>query len=201
MTSIKDNMLVPIVVEQTARGERSYDIYSRLLQDRIIFLGGAIDDNVANLIVAQMLFLQSQDPKKDIALYINSPGGVVTAGLAIYDTMQFLSCDVATYCVGQAASMGAVLLTAGAKGKRYALPNARIMIHQPLGGAEGQCTDIQIQAAEIQRMKQTLNEILAHHSGQPLDNVFRDTERDNFMSAEQAKAYGLVDAVVTQPAK
>mgnify|MGYP000764041275 CR=1 FL=1 len=201
MTSIKDNMLVPIVVEQTARGERSYDIYSRLLQDRIIFLGGAIDDNVANLIVAQMLFLQSQDPKKDIALYINSPGGVVTAGLAIYDTMQFLSCDVATYCVGQAASMGAVLLTAGAKGKRYALPNARIMIHQPLGGAEGQCTDIQIQAAEIQRMKQTLNEILARHSGQPLDNVFRDTERDNFMSAEQAKAYGLVDAVVTQPAK
>lgn len=201
MTSIQDNMLVPIVVEQTSRGERSYDIYSRLLQDRIIFLGGAIDDNVANLIVAQMLFLQSQDPKKDIALYINSPGGVVTAGLAIYDTMQFLSCDVATYCVGQAASMGAVLLTAGAKGKRYALPNARIMIHQPLGGAEGQCTDIQIQAAEIQRMKQTLNEILARHSGQPLENVFRDTERDNFMSAEQAKAYGLVDAVVTQPAK
>lgn len=201
MTDTKDNMLVPIVVEQTSRGERSYDIYSRLLQDRIIFLGGAIDDNVANLIVAQMLFLQSQDPKKDIALYINSPGGVVTAGLAIYDTMQFLSCDVATYCVGQAASMGAVLLTAGAKGKRYALPNARIMIHQPLGGAEGQCTDIQIQAAEIQRMKQTLNEILARHSGQPLDVVFRDTERDNFMSAEQAKAYGLVDAVVTQPAK
>ncbi len=199
MKETKNNMLVPIVVEQTARGERSYDIYSRLLQDRIIFLGGPIDDGVANLVVAQMLFLQSQDPKRDISLYINSPGGVVTAGLAIYDTMQFLSCDVATYCVGQAASMGAVLLTAGAKGKRYALPNARIMIHQPLGGAEGQCTDIQIQAAEIQRMKQTLNEILARHSGQPLETVFRDTERDNFMSAEQAKAYGLVDAVVTQP--
>ena len=199
MKETKNNMLVPIVVEQTARGERSYDIYSRLLQDRIIFLGGPIDDGVANLVVAQMLFLQSQDPKRDISLYINSPGGVVTAGLAIYDTMQFLSCDIATYCVGQAASMGAVLLTAGAKGKRYALPNARIMIHQPLGGAEGQCTDIQIQAAEIQRMKQTLNEILARHSGQPLETVFRDTERDNFMSAEQAKAYGLVDAVVTQP--
>lgn len=195
----QNNMLVPIVVEQTARGERSYDIYSRLLQDRIIFLGGAIDDNVANLVIAQMLFLQSQDPKKDIAFYINSPGGVVTAGLAIYDTMQFLSCDVATYCVGQAASMGAVLLTAGAKGKRYALPNARIMIHQPLGGAEGQCTDIQIQAAEIQRMKQTLNQILASHSGQPLETIFRDTERDNFMSAEQAKAYGLVDQVVVKP--
>lgn len=195
----QNNMLVPIVVEQTARGERSYDIYSRLLQDRIIFLGGQIDDNVANLVIAQMLFLQSQDPKKDIAFYINSPGGVVTAGLAIYDTMQFLSCDVATYCVGQAASMGAVLLTAGAKGKRYALPNARIMIHQPLGGAEGQCTDIQIQAAEIQRMKQTLNQILASHSGQPLETIFRDTERDNFMSAEQAKAYGLVDQVVVKP--
>ncbi len=201
MSDITNNMLVPIVVEQTARGERSYDIYSRLLQDRIIFLGGPIDDTVANLVVAQMLFLQSQDPKKDISLYINSPGGVVTAGLAIYDTMQFLTCDVATYCVGQAASMGAVLLTAGAKGKRYALPNARIMIHQPLGGAEGQCTDIQIQAAEIQRMKQTLNEILARHSGQPIETVFADTERDNFMSAEQAKAYGLVDAVVIQPTK
>lgn len=199
MKETQNNMLVPIVVEQTARGERSYDIYSRLLQDRIIFLGGAIDDNVANLIIAQMLFLQSQDPKKDIAFYINSPGGVVTAGLAIYDTMQFLSCDVATYCVGQAASMGAVLLTAGAKGKRYALPNARIMIHQPLGGAEGQCTDIQIQAAEIQRMKQTLNQILASHSGQPIETIFQDTERDNFMSAEQAKAYGLVDQVVVKP--
>lgn len=191
-------MLVPIVVEQTARGERSYDIYSRLLQDRIIFLGGPIDDHVANVIVAQLLFLQSQDPKKDISLYINSPGGVVTAGLAIYDTMQFLSCDVATYCVGQAASMGAVLLAAGTKGKRYALPHARIMIHQPLGGAEGQCTDIQIQAAEIQRMKQALNEILANHSGQPIERVFTDTERDNFMSAEQAAEYGLVDHVVKQ---
>ncbi len=201
MKKTQANMLVPIVVEQTARGERSYDIYSRLLQDRIIFLGGAIDDTVANLVVAQMLFLQSQDPKRDIAFYINSPGGVVTAGLAIYDTMRFLTCDVATYCVGQAASMGAVLLAAGAKGKRYALPNARIMIHQPLGGAEGQCTDIQIQAAEIQRMKQTLNEILARHSGQPLETVFKDTDRDNFMSAEEARAYGLVDAVVTRPAQ
>ena len=198
MKDIQDNMLVPIVVEQTARGERSYDIYSRLLLDRIIFLGGPIDDNVANIVVAQMLFLQSQDPKKDISFYINSPGGVVTAGLAIYDTMQFLSCDVATYCIGQAASMGAVLLAAGAKGKRYALPNARIMIHQPLGGAEGQCTDIQIQAAEIQRMKQTLNGILASHSGQPIEKVFQDTERDNFMSAVEAQAYGLVDHVVAK---
>ncbi len=198
MKDIQDNMLVPIVVEQTARGERSYDIYSRLLLDRIIFLGGPIDDTVANIVVAQLLFLQSQDPKKDISFYINSPGGVVTAGLAIYDTMQFLSCDVATYCIGQAASMGAVLLAAGAKGKRYALPNARIMIHQPLGGAEGQCTDIQIQAAEIQRMKQTLNGILASHSGQPIEKVFQDTERDNFMSAAEAQAYGLVDHVVTK---
>ncbi len=194
-----NNTLVPIVVEQTARGERSYDIYSRLLQDRIIFLGGPIDDNVANIIVAQLLFLQSQDPKKDISIYINSPGGVVTAGLAIYDTMTFISCDVATYCVGQCASMGAFLLSAGTKGKRYALPNARIMIHQPLGGAEGQCTDIQIQAAEIQRLKQTLNESLAAHTGQPLEKIFTDTERDNFMSAEQAKEYGLVDHVVTKP--
>lgn len=199
MKAPQNNMLIPMVVEQTSRGERSYDIYSRLLQDRIIFLGGPIDDNVANLVVAQMLFLQSQDPKKDISFYINSPGGVVTAGMAIFDTMNFLSCDVATYCIGQAASMGAVLLAAGTKGKRYALPNARIMIHQPLGGAEGQCTDIQIQAAEIQRMKQTLNEILANASGQPLETVFRDTERDNFMSAEQAKDYGLVDFVVTKP--
>ncbi len=201
MNEVKDNMLVPIVVEQTARGERSYDIYSRLLQDRIIFLGGPIDDNVANLVVAQLLFLQSQDPKKDISFYINSPGGVVTAGLAIYDTMQFLSCDVATYCIGQAASMGSVLLAAGTKGKRYALPNARIMIHQPLGGAEGQCTDIQIQAAEIQRMKQMLNGILAKHSGQAIEKIFQDTERDNFMSAEEAKAYGLVDHVVTPELK
>ncbi len=196
MTPTTKNMLVPIVVEQTARGERSYDIYSRLLQDRIIFLGGPIDDNVANLIIAQLLFLQSQDPAREIAMYINSPGGVVTAGLAIYDTMKFLSCPIATYCIGQAASMGAFLLSAGTKGKRYALPHARIMIHQPLGGAEGQCTDIQIQAAEIQRMKQTLNEMLAEHTGQPLEKIFADTERDNFMSAEQAREYGLVDHVV-----
>ncbi len=196
MIPTTDNMLVPMVVEQTARGERSYDIYSRLLQDRIIFLGGPIDDHVANLIIAQMLFLQSQDPKREIAFYINSPGGVVTAGLAIYDTMRFLSCDIATYCIGQAASMGSFLLAAGTKGKRYALPNARIMIHQPLGGAEGQCTDIQIQAAEIQRLKQILNEHLAANTGQPLETIFADTERDNFMSAEQACAYGLVDHVV-----
>ena len=192
-----NGLMVPYVIEKTAAGERSYDIYSRLLLDRIIFLGGPINDEVANVVVAQMLFLQSQDPKRDIALYINSPGGVVTAGLAIYDTMRFLSCDVATYCIGQAASMGAFLLSAGKKGKRYALPNARIMIHQPLGGAEGQCTDIQIQAAEIQRLKQTLNEALAAHTGQPLETIFKDTERDNFMSAEQACAYGLIDMVVT----
>lgn len=201
MKPVSNSMLVPIVVEQTARGERSYDIYSRLLQDRIVFLGGPIDDTVANLIIAQLLFLQSQDPKREIAFYINSPGGVVTAGLAIYDTMRFLSCPIATYCIGQAASMGSVLLAAGTKGKRYALPNARIMIHQPLGGAEGQCTDIQIQAAEIQRMKQTLNEILASHTGQPLERIFADTDRDNFMSAEQAMAYGLVDQVVTPEKK
>ena len=199
MKKTEKNVYVPFVIEQTAQGERSYDIYSRLLKDRIIFLGGPIDDHAANLVVAQMLFLQSQDPKKDIAFYINSPGGVITSGMAIYDTMQFLSCDVATYCIGQAASMGAFLLAAGAKGKRYALPNARIMIHQPLGGAEGQCTDIQIQAAEILRMKQTLNAILAERTGQPLEKIFQDTERDNFMSAEEAKAYGLVDSVVAKP--
>lgn len=201
MKPVSNNMLVPIVVEQTARGERSYDIYSRLLQDRIVFLGGPIDDTVANLVIAQLLFLQSQDAKREIAFYINSPGGVVTAGLAIYDTMQFLSCPIATYCIGQAASMGSVLLAAGTKGRRYALPNARIMIHQPLGGAEGQCTDIQIQAAEIQRMKQTLNEILSAHTGQPLERIFADTDRDNFMSAEQAMAYGLVDQVVVPEKK
>lgn len=201
MKPVSNNMLVPIVVEQTARGERSYDIYSRLLQDRIVFLGGPIDDTVANLVIAQLLFLQSQDAKREIAFYINSPGGVVTAGLAIYDTMQFLSCPIATYCIGQAASMGSVLLAAGTKGRRYALPNARIMIHQPLGGAEGQCTDIQIQAAEIQRMKQTLNEILSRHTGQPLERIFADTDRDNFMSAEQAMAYGLVDQVVVPEKK
>ena len=194
------SMLVPIVVEQTGRGERSYDIYSRLLQDRIIILGSPVDDNVASLIVAQLLFLQAQDAEKDVSLYINSPGGVVTAGMAIYDTMQFLSCPVATYCVGQAASMAAVLLAAGAKGKRYALPNARIMIHQPLGGAEGQATDIDIQAREILRLRANLNDILASHTGRPIEEIARDTERDNFMGAEEAKAYGLVDEVITKAA-
>jgi len=193
----KAQMLVPIVVEQTGRGERSYDIYSRLLKERIIFLGTQIDDTVANLVIAQLLFLQSEDPEKDISLYINSPGGIVTAGLAIYDTMQFLKCDITTYCVGQAASMGAVLLAAGAKGKRYALPNARIMIHQPLGGAQGQASDINIQAQEIMRIKRILNEILANHSGRSLDDLEKDTDRDNFMSAIQAVQYGLVDEVVT----
>ncbi|VGO23428.1 ATP-dependent Clp endopeptidase proteolytic subunit ClpP [Pontiella sulfatireligans] len=190
------NYLVPTVIEQTGRGERAYDIYSRLLKERIIFLGTAIDDTVANLIVAQMLFLQSDDPEKDISLYINSPGGVVTAGLAIYDTMQFLKCDITTYCIGQAASMGAVLLAAGAKNKRYALPNARIMIHQPLGGAQGQATDINIQAQEIMRIKQILNGILADHSGRSIEDLERDTDRDNFMSAAQAAEYGLIDKVV-----
>lgn len=190
------NYLVPTVIEQTGRGERAYDIYSRLLKERIIFLGTAIDDTVANLVVAQMLFLQSEDPEKDISLYINSPGGVVTAGLAIYDTMQFLKCDITTYCVGQAASMGAVLLAAGAAGKRYALPNARIMIHQPLGGAQGQATDINIQAQEIMRIKQILNGILATHSGKKLEDLEKDTDRDNFMSAAQAAEYGLIDEVV-----
>lgn len=194
------SMLVPIVVEQTGRGERSYDIYSRLLQDRIIMLGSPIDDNVASLVVAQLLFLQAQDAEKDIALYINSPGGVVTAGMAIYDTMQFISCPVATYCVGQAASMAAVLLSAGAKGKRYALPNARVMIHQPLGGAEGQATDIAIHAREILRTRETLNGIIASHCGKSIEEIARDTERDNFMSAEEAKAYGLVDEVLVKPA-
>ena len=191
------NYLVPTVIEQTGRGERAYDIYSRLLKERIIFLGTAIDDTVANLVVAQMLFLQSEDPEKDISLYINSPGGVVTAGLAIYDTMQFLKCDITTYCVGQAASMGAVLLAAGAAGKRYALPNARIMIHQPLGGAQGQATDINIQAQEIMRIKQILNGILATHSGRSVEDLEQDTDRDNFMSAVQAAEYGLIDEVVT----
>jgi len=190
------NYLVPTVIEQTGRGERAYDIYSRLLKERIIFLGTSIDDTVANLVVAQMLFLQSEDPEKDISLYINSPGGVVTAGLAIYDTMQFLKCDITTYCVGQAASMGAVLLAAGAPGKRYALPNARIMIHQPLGGAQGQAIDINIQAQEIMRIKQILNGILATHSGKKVEDLEKDTDRDNFMSAAQAAEYGLIDEVV-----
>ena len=189
--------LIPMVVEQTSRGERSYDIYSRLLQDRIVLLGGEVTDESANLIVAQLLFLQSQDAKKTINMYINSPGGSVTAGLAIYDTMQFISCPVATYCIGQAASMGAVLLTAGAKGKRFALPNARIMIHQPWGGAEGKASDIEITAKEILRLKERLNHILADHSGKSYEDVVRDTDRDYFMSAEEAAAYGLIDRVVS----
>ena len=192
---------IPYVVEQTPRGERSYDIYSRLLNDRIIFLGGPIDDAVANTVVAQLLFLESEDPDKDIHLYINSPGGVVTAGLAIYDTMQYIKPDVSTICIGQAASMGALLLTAGAKGKRYALPNARIMIHQPLGGAQGQSTDIQIQAREIQRIREVINDILVESTGKDRETVVQDTERDNFMTAEEAKAYGLVDEVITRPVK
>ena len=190
---------VPVVVEQSSRGERAYDIYSRLLKERIIFLGGPIDDSVANVVVAQMLFLESEDPDKDIHLYINSPGGVVTAGLAIYDTMQYIKPDVSTICIGQAASMGSILLTAGAKGKRYALPHARIMIHQPLGGAQGQSTDIQIQAKEILRLREVGNHILARHTGQDERKINVDTERDNFMSAEEAKAYGLIDEVVTRP--
>ncbi|MCL1920499.1 MAG: ATP-dependent Clp endopeptidase proteolytic subunit ClpP [Kiritimatiellaeota bacterium] len=191
-------MLVPIVVEQTGRGERSWDIYSRLLQDRIIFIGSAIDDAVSNVIIAQLLFLQSQDATKDISVYVNSPGGSVTAGLAIYDTMQFLTCGIATYCVGQAASMGAVLLAAGSKGKRFALPNARIMIHQPWGGAEGKATDISIAAKEILRLKDRLNEILAFHAGKDAAAVANDTERDYFMSAAEAKDYGLVDEVLVK---
>jgi len=190
------NFLIPMVVEQTGRGERGYDIYSRLLVDRIVFLGTPVDDMVSNVIIAQLLFLQMTDPKKDIHLYINSPGGSVTAGLAIYDTMQFLTCDVNTYCIGQAASMGALLLCAGTKGKRYALPNARIMIHQPWGGVQGQATDISIQAKEILRLKDRLNEILASHCGQAVDVITKDTDRDRFMSAEEAKVYGLVDEVV-----
>ena len=190
---------VSMVVENSGRGERAYDIYSRLLKERIIFLGGPIDDSVANVIVAQMLFLESEDPDKDIHLYINSPGGVVTAGLAIYDTMQYIKPDVSTICVGQAASMGSILLTAGAKGKRYALPHARIMIHQPLGGAQGQSTDIQIQAKEILRLREVGNEILARHTGQDTAKINIDTERDNFMSAEEAKEYGLIDEVVLRP--
>ena len=188
--------LVPIVIEQSSRGERAFDIYSRLLKDRIIFLGGGIDDGMADLVVAQLLFLESEDPEKDISIYINSPGGVVTAGMAIYDTMQYIKPDVSTICIGQAASMGALLLAAGAKGKRYALPNSRIMIHQPLGGAQGQASDIEIQAQEILRMKDMLNDILANHTGQPLKRIKRDTDRDFFMSSKEAKEYGLIDEVV-----
>ena len=188
--------LVPIVVEQTSRGERSYDIYSRLLKDRIIFLGEAIDDHIASLIIAQLLFLAAEDPEKDISLYINSPGGVVTSGLAIYDTMQYIKCDVATLCVGQAASMGAFLLASGAKGKRSALPNSRIMIHQPSGGFQGQASDIQIQAREIQKMKAQLNGILAEKTGKPIDVIERDSDRDYFMSAKESFEYGLIDKVL-----
>lgn len=193
--------LVPMVIEQTGRGERSYDIFSRLLEDRIIFLGEEVTDASASLIVAQLLFLEAKDPDKDIQLYINSPGGSVTAGMAIYDTMQYIKCDVSTVCIGMAASMGAFLLTAGAKGKRFALPNSEIMIHQPLGGMQGQATDIQIHAERLLKMKQHLNEILSERSGQPLDVIMADTERDNFMSAEQAKAYGLIDDVITSHAQ
>ncbi len=188
--------LVPMVVEQTARGERAFDIYSRLLKERVIFLVGPIDDHVANLVVAQMLFLEAENPEKDISLYINSPGGVVTAGMAIYDTMQYIKPDVSTICVGQAASMGALLLAAGAAGKRYALPNSRVMIHQPLGGFQGQATDIDIHAREILTLRARLNEVLAKHTGQSLETIARDTERDNFKSAADSKAYGLVDEVL-----
>lgn len=188
--------LVPMVVEQTGRGERAYDIYSRLLKDRIIFLGSAVDDVVANLIVAQLLFLESEDPEKDIHLYVNSPGGLVTAGLAIYDTMQYVKPDVSTICIGQAASMGALLLCGGAAGKRYALPNSRILIHQPLGGAQGQATDIDIQAKEILRVREELTTILAKHSGQTLEKLHRDTERDFFMTGQQAMEYGIIDKVI-----
>ena len=188
--------LIPMVVEQSSRGERAYDIYSRLLKDRIIFLGTAITDEVANLLIAQLLFLESEDPEKDINFYINSPGGVVTSGLAIYDTMQYIKPEIATVCLGQAASMGAVLLAAGSKGKRYALPNSRIMIHQPMGGSQGQASDIAIQAKEILRMKDALNEILAKHTGQDMERVQRDTDRDFFMSGDDAKEYGIIDHVM-----
>lgn len=195
---LTQNYLVPTVVEQTAGGERAFDIYSRLLKERIIFLTGQVEDHMANLIVAQMLFLEAENPEKDINLYINSPGGVVTAGMAIYDTMQFIKPDVRTICTGQACSMGAFLLNAGAKGKRCALPNARVMIHQPLGGAQGQATDIEIQAREILKMKDNLTQIMAFHSGQDIDILRNDMERDNFKSAEEAKAYGLIDEIVTK---
>jgi ATP-dependent Clp protease, protease subunit len=190
--------LIPMVIEQTSRGERAYDIYSRLLKDRIIFLGTAIDDNVANTVIAQLLFLEADDPDKDIYLYVNSPGGIVTAGLAIYDTMNYIKCPVSTICIGQAASMGALLLSAGTKGKRFSLPHARIMIHQPMGGFQGQATDIEIHAREILKMKDTLNQILANHTGQPLEKIRNDTDRDFFMSGEDAKNYGLVDEVITK---
>ena len=192
--------LIPMVIEQTARGERSFDIYSRLLKERVIFCVGPVDDHMANLIVAQLLFLESDNPDKDIQLYINSPGGVITAGMSIYDTMQFVKPDVATMCIGQAASMGAVLLAGGAQGKRYALPNSRVMIHQPLGGFQGQATDIEIHAREILHARERLNDVLAHHTGQPLDKIKRDTERDFFMSANEANEYGVIDDILTSRA-
>lgn len=190
------SQLIPMVVEKEGRAERAYDIFSRLLKDRIIFIGTPVDDYISNLIVAQMLFLQMEDAGKDISLYINTPGGIVTAGMAIYDTIQFVKCDVATYCIGQAASMGALLLTAGAKGKRHALPNSRVLIHQPLGGVQGQATDIDIQAREILRMRERINEILVTHTGQSMERIKKDTERDFFMTADEAKEYGIVDKVI-----
>lgn len=194
---VEKSQLVPMVIEQTGRGERAFDIFSRLLKERIIFIGTPIDDEISNLIIAQMLFLEAEDAGKDINMYINSPGGVVTAGLAIYDTMQYIKSPVTTICIGQAASMGALLLCAGTKGKRYALPNARIMIHQPLGGAQGQATDIEIQTQEILRIKRLLNDVLAKHAGQPLSKIEKDTDRDFYMSAEEAVKYGLIDQVIT----
>lgn len=190
------SILIPMVVEQTGKAERAYDIYSRLLKDRIVFIGTPIDDNVSNIVIAQLLFLQMEDPEKDINIYINTPGGSVTSGLAVYDTIQFIKPDVNTYCMGQATSMGALLLAAGTKGKRYALPHARIMIHQPWGGVQGQASDIGIQAKEILRLREKINELLAKHTGQPIDKIQKDTDRDYFMSADEAKLYGLVDDVV-----
>ena len=188
--------LIPMVIEQTGRSERAYDIYSRLLKDRIVFIGSPIDDNLANTVIAQLLFLQTEDSEKDIHIYINSPGGIVTSGLAIYDTMQYIKPDISTYCLGQAASMGALLLTAGTKGKRFVLPHSRVMIHQPMGGFHGQATDVEIHAREILKMKETLNNIMANHTGQPLDKIHVDTERDFFMSGQEAKEYGIVDEVI-----
>ncbi|OFE11826.1 ATP-dependent Clp endopeptidase, proteolytic subunit ClpP [Pseudohongiella acticola] len=200
MLSMIEANLVPMVVEQNARGERAYDIYSRLLKERVIFLIGPVEDHMANLVVAQLLFLESENPDKDIHLYINSPGGAVTAGLSIYDTMQFIKPDVSTMCIGQAASMGAFLLTGGAKGKRHALPNSRMMIHQPSGGAQGQASDIEIQATEILKMRRQLNEIMAHHTGRSIEEIERETERDHFMNAEEAVSYGLIDKVISRRA-
>jgi ATP-dependent Clp protease, protease subunit len=188
--------IIPFVIEQTGRSERAYDIYSRLLKDRIVFIGNAIDDNMANIVIAQLLFLQTEDPEKDIHLYVNSPGGIVTSGLAIYDTMQYVKPDIATYCIGQAASMGALLLGAGTHGKRFALPHSRIMLHQPMGGFQGQATDIEIHAREILKMKETLNKILSFHTGQPIEKIQSDTDRDFFMSGDEAKEYGIVDDVI-----